>query len=110
MAVFGGLILTNIGRNLYAKAQSGKNLKITKIVIGDGELGSSEGMINLTSLKHELFSCNIKEIKIIQNVIAKITFVLKNQGLKEGFYWRELGIFAEDPDTLKEVLYCYRKC
>lgn len=107
MSVFGGLVLTNNGRNLFAKAQTGKLLNFKRIVLGDGQLGSSESMINVLQLKNEILSCNILDMKIIQNEIAKITFVISNQELLEGFYWRELGIIAEDPDTKEEVLYCY---
>lgn len=104
-ATFGGLVLTNSGRNLYAKAQIGKMLKFKRIVLGDGELGSSESMLSLTSLKNEVLSCNIVQMQIVESKIAKLTFILTNQD--EGFYWREIGVIAEDPDTGEDVLYCY---
>ncbi len=107
MSVFGGLVLTNNGRNLFAKAQTGKLLNFTRIVLGDGQLGSSESIINVSQLKNEVLSCSILNMKIMQNKMAKITFIISNQELEEGFYWRELGIIAEDPDTKEEVLYCY---
>lgn len=107
MAVFGGLILTNKGRNLYAKAQTGKTLKIKKVVLGDGTLGSTESIVNITQLKNKVLECEIKKIQITQNEIATITFNLNNQELETGFYWRELGVIAEDPDTQEEILYCY---
>lgn len=104
-ATFGGLVLTNVGRNLLAKAQMGKELKILRIELGDGQLGSSESMLNLTKLKHKLFNCEIISKQIIQSEILKISFMLVNQ--EEGFYWREVGVIAEDPDTKEEILYCY---
>lgn len=107
MAVFGGLILTNNGRNLYAKAQTGKMLKIKKVVLGDGILGSSESLINMSQLKNKVLDCEIKKIQVTQNEIATITFYLDNQDLETGFYWRELGVIVEDPDTQEEILYCY---
>ena len=107
MAVFGGLALTNKGRNIYAKAQTGKVLKINKVVLGDGTLGSTESIVNITQLKNEVLECEIKKIQVMQNEIATITFNLNNQELETGFYWRELGVIAEDPDTQEEILYCY---
>ena len=107
MAVFGGLVLTNSGRNLLAKNSLGKILKFKRIALGDGELGPSESMITLTKLKNELLSQDIIGLKIIQDSIVQITFQLTNTKLQEGFYWRELGVIAEDPDTQEEVLYCY---
>ena len=107
MAVFGGLISTNSGRNLLAKAQIGKVLNFKKVVLGDGQLGSSENIANITQLKNQVLVCDITGIKVTQNVNATITFNLSNQYLETGFYWRELGVIAEDPDTKEEVLYCY---
>lgn len=107
MAVFGGLVLTNKGRNLYAKAQTGKILKIKKVVLGDGVLGSSESIINISELKNKVLDCDIKKIQVMQNEIATITFELNNQDLETGFYWREIGVIAEEPDTQEEILYCY---
>lgn len=107
MAVFGGLALTNKGRSLFTKAQAGKELKIKRVVIGDGELGSTESLLGLEQLKHEIVSFNIANIKTVNDKIAKILFVLKNEDIATGFYWRELGVIAEDPDTKQEILYCY---
>ena len=107
MAVFGGLMLTNKGRSLFAKAQAGKELKIKRVVIGDGELGGTESLLGLEQLKHEIVSFNIANIKTVNDKIAKILFVLKNEDIATGFYWRELGVIAEDPDTKEDILYCY---
>lgn len=106
MAVFGGLKITNAGMNLEAKAQMGKQLKLKRIALGDGQL-TSESMITMKSLINEVLSCEIKSIKLLSNNIAKVTFYLTNQELNVGFTWRELGVIAEDPDTHEEVLYCY---
>ena len=107
MAVFGGLILTNNGRNLLAKAQTGKVLNFKRIALGDGQLGSSESIINISQLKNEVLSCDIKAIKIAQEDIVKLAFTINNKDLETGFLWRELGVIAEDPDTKEEILYCY---
>lgn len=107
MAVFGGLVLTNLGRNLEAKHISGKELKFKKVVLGDGNIGNSESMITLTGLKNEVLSLGIKKIEVVQENIVKITFMLSNIEIPEGFFWREIGVIAEDPDTNAEILYCY---
>lgn len=107
MAIFGGLILTNNGRNLLAKAQTGKILKFTKIVLGDGSLGSTESITNITQLKNQVLVCGIIKKQVTKNVNATLTFNLNNQNLETSFYWREIGVIAEDPDTKQEILYCY---
>ena len=33
--------------------------------------------------------------------------MLNNKDVTEGFYWKEVGIFAEDPDTKEEILFMY---
>lgn len=107
MAVFGGLLLTNDGRNLLAKAQTGKALNFNRVVLGDGQVGNSESLINISQLKNEVLSCDIKGIKIAEEDIVKLSFTINNKDLEIGFLWRELGIIAEDPDTKEEILYCY---
>ena len=107
MAIFGGLVITNKGRNILSKCQSGKLLKFKKIVVGDGELGSSESISNISELKNQILICDINNIKVNEDNIAKVTFILTNKELNQGFYWRELGIIAEDPDTAEEILYLY---
>lgn len=106
MATFGGLILTNAGRNLEAKAQLGKVLNFKRIALGDGEM-STESMLTMNGLIHEVLSLSITGKKLLQDNVVQITFYLTNQSLESGFTWRELGIIAEDPDTKEEVLYCY---
>lgn len=105
MSTFGGLIITNRGRALQAKAQLGAALQFTRMGLGDGELGGSS-IVNLTALKHEVKSLTLSSFKLLNDGKAKIGTVLSNQDIASGFYWRELGIFALDPD-LGEILYCY---
>jgi hypothetical protein len=105
LSAFGGLILTNKGRNLQAKAQAGAQLNFTRIGVGDGELAGSS-ILDLNALKHEVKSLVITKFKSLGSGKAVVGGVLSNQDLASGFYWRELGVFAQDPD-LGEILYCY---
>lgn len=89
MAVFGGIMLTNSGRNLEAKAQLGKTLKFKRIALGDGQI-TTESMLTMTSLINEVLSAEITSIKLLRDNIVKITFYLTNQDLEKGFTWREL--------------------
>ena len=107
MSAFGGVYLTNSGKSLLAKAQTGKLLKFTRIAIGDGTLTEEEDFENLESLKNEKLSLDIQALKKLENNNTKITFTLTNEDIENGFYWKELGVIAKDPDTQEEVLYCY---
>ncbi|EFV78941.1 hypothetical protein HMPREF1013_00825 [Bacillus sp. 2_A_57_CT2] len=105
MGVFGGLIMTNRGRNLQVKAQTGVKLTFTRMAIGDGSLGSSS-ILELNALKNERKSLNLTKLKPSTGGMALIGAVLSNQDITAGFYFREVGIFANDPDV-GEILYCY---
>ncbi len=104
MGAFGGMIQTTRGRNLQAKALTGVELHFTRIAIGDGELRGSS-ILDLYTLKHEVKSLDIKKLKTSGGQ-ATVGAVLSNQDITSGFYWREVGLFAQDPD-LGEILYCY---
>lgn len=105
MSAFGGLIMTYQGRNLQAKAQSGTQLQYTRIAVGDGELNGAS-ILDLTQLISEKMSLNISKLKTLSEGRALISTVLTNTDLSSGFYFREIGIFANDPDE-GEILYCY---
>lgn len=105
MGVFGGLIMTNRGRNLQVKAQTGVKLTFTRMAIGDGSLGSSS-ILELNTLKNERKSLNLTKLKASTGGRVLIGAVLSNQDITSGFYFREVGIFATDPDV-GEILYCY---
>lgn len=105
MGAFGGLILTNGGRALQAKAQAGATLAFTRISVGDGNLGSTS-ISDLTDLISEKMSLTITKLKTQAGGKAIVGGVLSNQDVTVGFYFREIGVFATDPDV-GEILYCY---
>lgn len=105
MSTFGGVYFTNKGRALQAKALTGVQLNFTKIVMGDGSL-TGQAIQDLTALIHEVKTLSITTLKNTNDGNVTIGGVLSNQGLASGFYWRELGLFAQDPD-LGEILYSY---
>lgn len=105
MSAFGGLILTNKGRNLQAKAQLGTSLHFTRIGLGDYDIGG-ESILDLSSLKHEVKSLPIVKLKLLFGGKAVVGAVFSNEDMRSGFYWREIGVFANDPEN-GEILYCY---
>lgn len=102
---FGGLFITNRGRALQAKAQTGVQLNFTKLAVGDGQL-SGQSISDLTELIHQIKTLELNKFKTLPGGKAVVGGVLSNQDIVTGFYWRELGVFAQDPD-LGEILYCY---
>ena len=105
MSFSGGLFFTNRGRALQAKAQTGVQLNFTRIGVGDGQL-EGQAIDELTALISEKKSLTLNKYKTLPSGKAVVGGILSNQGLVTGFYWRELGLFATDPD-LGEILYCY---
>jgi len=105
MGAFGGLTLTNKGIALQAKAQAGAELHYTRVAIGDGFLGG-QSIATLTDLISEKKSLDITKLRVLGQGRAVIGTVLTNQDITTGFYFREIGIFADDPDE-GEILYAY---
>ena len=105
MSFPGGLFFTSRGRALQAKAQTGVELNFTRIGVGDGQL-EGQAIDELTALISEKKSLTLNKYKTLPSGKAVVGGILSNQGLVTGFYWRELGLFATDPD-LGEILYCY---
>ncbi len=105
MSFGGGIFFTNQGKVLQAKAIAGATLNFTRIGVGDGQL-SGQDISELTDLIHEVKSLPITELKVLPGGKASVKGILTNQGLVTGFYWREIGLFATDPD-IGEILYCY---
>lgn len=100
--------ITNAGRNALAQALTGKELKFTRVFVGDGVL-TNQSIITLTNLisrKKELPIVNINKTDSIGT--AEIVCEVNNSGLTQGFWVREFGLFAKDPATGQEILYAYR--
>lgn len=105
MANWNGLVMTEKGIALQSKVQAGEVLNITKLKLGSGILPAETDIRKLTDL-----------IKPEQNLgiggrepngdYCKISATISNVGLATGYYVRELGVFAQDPDE-GEILYAY---
>lgn len=101
---FNNIKFTTKGRNLHAKAQVGAALNFTRIAIGDSDNGGASSDA-YDALLNQIHSMNITKLKPTSNGTAIVGGVFNNSGLP-AFYFREIGLFAMDPD-LGEILYCY---
>ena len=108
MAEFGGIELTNSGRNILAKALTGKPLKFTRACAGDGYLPEGADVRTMTDIVRPHRDMEIAKMDIPPFIgTAEITVILNNKDMTAGFFLREVGLFAEDPDTGEELLYGY---
>lgn len=105
-----GPVFTSAGQALHARAVAGEPLTFTKLQMGDGELGSTT-IASLTALKNAVASVGISTLRHRGNY-ANISGLFSNEDIAFGFYWREIGLFAADPDypddRTKDILYCYQ--
>jgi hypothetical protein len=102
---FNGTILTTKGKNLQAKVQTGVQLAFTKAKIGDGVLGVGQNLEALNDLLNPKMTLNIQGLAVLGDGTSRIRTVITNAELAAGFFVREIGVFATDPD-LGEILYC----
>lgn len=98
------MALTADGLNVLTQGLAGKEIKFTAIAIGDGEYSGSETTIK--ALVSEKVRTEISSISI-KSGEAKLKGTIVYDDLPDEFKWRELGVYAKNPDTQQEVLYAY---
>lgn len=108
MAQFPGLSLTVQGNKMILRASTGKTedrLIITKAVIGDGQLTVSiDGLTEIVSKKLEI---GLSQVKEVANGQMQLQFNFDNRKVENGFYWREVGLYAKNGDSGEEKLIGY---
>lgn len=105
MPNWNGLVLTKKGQLLQAKVGTGVVLALTKMKLGSGVLPKGTSLENLTDLVAPEQNVGIASKEVLTDQkMCKISATITNAGLSAGYYVRELGVFAEDPDD-GEILY-----
>lgn len=103
MANWTGGVLTAAGRALQAKVTAGIcTLSLTRIKLGDG-VESSSAIDAMTDLQSPKSSLGISSVTHEDNMCT-VTGVILTSTVNTGYYAREWGVFATDPD-LGEILY-----
>ena len=105
-----GMSMTRRGFDLLAKAIAGKELRFTRVCLGDanGLTVDEETAYEMTSLINSRFEAGITEVKFTGGGTASVQCKVENAEVEEGFRIAEAGLFALDPDTGEEILYCYK--
>ncbi|NRS20578.1 hypothetical protein HP398_29605 [Brevibacillus sp. HB1.4B] len=103
MAQYITMVITELGKILYAKSQTGKPLVYTKMGIGSGQVNGDPS--NLTQLIQPIGYFPISSFAINGDT-AQIKAVFENSNINQITFSCELGIFANDPDY-GEILYAY---
>lgn len=114
MSDFGTFKFTDFGINLNLKAQLGKELQFTKFVLGDGYYtGNIRDLLAVVNFvrNEDITRLNITNTTDPDTGTLKkkvqIGFSLQSMDVQTGFYLREIGLYAKDPDTNVEALALY---
>lgn len=105
MAAFPKMTLTNAGQALQTKVLAGATLTFTRIALGDGQL-NGQPISPLTALISQKASVEVDSVRVVDNSTAQASGFFSNADITTGFWWRETGVFAQDPDV-GEILYGY---
>ena len=105
MAAFPTMTLTNAGQALQTKVQAGATLTFTRIALGDGQL-NGQPISPLTALISQKASVEVDSVRVVDDSTAQASGFFSNADITTGFWWRETGVFAQDPD-MGEILYGY---
>ena len=111
MAAFINNDITTAGLIVLAKGVAGQKINYTKIVLGDGYLEEGQTPRTLTGVVSPKATVDITKLKINGDGTVAVGGIFTNDQTSDGFFYRELGLYAEDPDpAVGEVLYCYGNC
>lgn len=111
MAAFINNDITAAGLLVLAKGVAGQQINYTKIVLGDGYLEEGQTPRSLTGVVSPKATIDITKCVVNGDGTVTVGGVFTNDQSNDGFYYRELGLYADDPDEdVGEVLYCYGNC
>lgn len=102
---FERMYITNQGTLLSAKTLQGKKIEFDHVEIGSGLMSGQE--VERENLVKKEIECEINNVKIVNAKQVQISFLFTNKEINNAFYFREIGLFAIDPDTSEKVLYAY---
>lgn len=105
-------LFTNVGKQLHARALSGDcAIKFTGIALGNGDL-TTQAIAALTCLISEQMRLELDIYQRIDHETVNVRTTFNNSELTAGFYWREVGLYAQNPDDPDnrdaDILYCYQ--
>lgn len=103
MANWTGGVLTKWGRELQAKVLAGTTkLELTRIKLGSGS-ETADQVDSMRDLYEPKASLGISSVAYEDN-LCTVTGIIITQGIEAGFYAKEWGLFANDPEE-GEILY-----
>lgn len=106
LGTFADNAITQLGEDLISKALVGEQITFTRIVLGDGYMPSAQSPQTMTDVVSPRVDVTITKCELNTSGDAVVGGRWDNTQQKEGFYWRELGLYAKGEDGV-EILYSY---
>lgn len=106
LGTFADNAITSLGEALISKALTGEQIKFTRIVLGDGYMPAAQSPQTMTDVVSPRVEVPITKCELNTSGDAVVGGRWDNSQQAEGFFWRELALYAEDPDA-GEILYSY---
>lgn len=107
MSSFNNNGVTLKGAVIIASLVAGQTLTFTRMAVGDGVLPSGQTPFSTEKMINPLFDVPILNVESDSVAHATVKGVFSNADLDTGFYYRELGLYAINPVTKAEELFCY---
>ncbi len=98
--------ITKKGHDLLSKVLSGEQLRFTKAVAGDGVAENLQDVEDIISPK--LTGRIVSAIPKPREHYTVITVIFTNETVEHFFQFREMAVYAMDPDE-GEIAFCYAK-
>ena len=110
MAAFIRNDVTDLGENALALAITGEKLRFTRIVMGEGYIPDYMSIRDLTDMISPVVVLPISGVVKNTNDTVVFTGIFHPDQTEVQFYYREVGLYAEDPATGEEILFAYGNC
>ena len=99
--------LTNEGIAAQIRALDGEGIVFSKFKLGNGDVPADYRI--LTDLQNPLATVGLTSLTTEENSgYAQLEGTFNNSNVDAGFYWKEVGVFIQDPDDQSaDLLYAY---
>lgn len=106
MSYYGGTV-TVAGRDLITRLLAGETIELTKIVVGSGSMPEGVEPIDMMELVEPVAEATSTVPTVENNIMSMVVEYRNdlNDGLEQGFWLREFGIFARTEESEEILLY-----